>query len=144
MNYINYAIDELIDYGQWKFTVDSLDEEIQMLEDINLKGIDYSKDRIQGGDGSDSVDGLLTRMMEREHKKDIRSFILGRMQLIESALNELDDRERFILEKMYVDKIKLLPREMESELGIKERQIQKLRHVALYNYTKYRVGISAI
>lgn len=144
MNYRKYSEDELRDYGIWKETLPNIKKEIELLEEVALPAIDYSDDRVDGSSGKDNVDILLSKLMEKEHKLETLEFIEGRMEFIESALSRLNEEERYVLNSLYVKEVAKAPRELEEEMYLSERQIQRIRNQALTKYTKYRVGLVEI
>lgn len=69
-------------------------------DDYTLKGIDYSKDKVQTSNKSDLSDAVARREKELEKLK-------YEVDLTEALLESLNNKDRYIIEAFYIENIRI-------------------------------------
>lgn len=140
----DFIIQELDDYGKWKWSIKSLERDINNLTEY-VNSVKPAADKLTLGNPlDDTADLLLDRALELEFKKENLKFIREKIAIIEDTLDKLEAKERVALERLIIARVKALPRDIAKELGVGTRSVQNLRNDAIDSYAKLRVGITTL
>lgn len=140
----DFIIQELDDYGKWKWSIKSLERDIANLTEY-VDSVKPAANKLTLGNPlDDTADLLLDRALELEFKKENLKFIREKIAIIEDTLDKLEAKERVALERLIIARVKALPRDIAKELGVGTRSVQNLRNDAIDSYAKLRVGITTL
>lgn len=142
MNWQKEAIADLRCYRSRKMSIESMTERLKALEDkfgaIRCATTDSTP--VMGG-ASRLEDNLINNIVERQRIGLNIDATARLIDLTERGLSALDDRQRTVLEKFYVDRP---PRHVEwlmEHFCVEQARVYQIKDEALYNFTIGMFGI---
>lgn len=143
MDWKRSAIEDLRNYRHHKDSLENIPSRIVALRDqyVAIKGGMSDGTPVQGR-GSTIEDRMLSNITERERLSHNYRAAQRLVELIERGLNGLDDRERKVLEGMYMGAGRGNVDKLCDELGYEQRQIYRIRDAALHKFTVSMYGIT--
>ena len=105
---------------------------------VSLRGAATDKERISGGQGSDA---LLNNIMRRGELEEAAQTVQRWIDRVETALNQLTEEERQVLELMYVDHKQGSPDRACEVLHVEMATVYRRRDTALEALTRNLYGV---
>lgn len=145
MNWKREAEERLRDYKYRKQSLDGMRMELEQLNQ-SLGGIrSASLDGMPSyGGGNGREDALLNTIIKRDElQRSIRDteFFVKR---IEGALSQMDDTQKLILDKMYINRYKNAAFDLAEELHVEKTQVYARRDKAIRQFTMLMFGDSCL
>ena len=142
MNWQKEAIADLRNYRQRKKSIDSMAERIRVLEDkytsIRCSAMDTTP--VMGG-SSRVEDSMINNIAERQ-RLDLNMAATKRLiELTERGLSALDDRQRIVLEKFFIDRPIRHVEWLMERFCVEQSQIYRMKDEALYSFTISMFGL---
>lgn len=142
MNWKLMAEEDLKKYTAQKQSIESIPQKIIALKDraASIKCGISDMDPVQGG-VSQTEDKLLDNMMERERLKYTYKASKRMVELIEKGLSGLDDEEKLVLDRFYINRSQGHVERLMEELNFEQRQVYNIKDKALYKFTIAMYGM---
>lgn len=145
MNYKDYVIPKLRDLNKKRFAVTNLQEQISALK------IEFSALRAARTDG-DPVSGgtnrreemMLNNICERDYLRSCLQVTRMEIHTVEAALEKMDENERFVLDRFYIDRRADYVGEISERLHVERSRVYQIKDRALVNFTKLFCGIATL
>lgn len=143
MNWTENAKSDLMDYAVKKAGRDNLIQRIAELTDQmdNLKAVDLTKDRVQGGtQGNDALLAIIDEKTRLEQNlRMVSDFVDG----MERGMKSLTDEEKAVLEAAYINgrPSGRYVEEVCIKINYSDRMVDYIRRDALKKFTMARYGI---
>lgn len=137
------AIEDLRTYNRRRDSLDNIKCRIAALKEqyASVKcALGSDTGAVQGG-GNRIEDRMLSNIVERERLTHTYRAAKCLVDLTEQGLSGLDERERLVLERFYVEPGKGNVDRLCGELGYEARQIYRIKDDALYKFTVCQYGI---
>ena len=143
MNWKSVAIDKLKDYGVKQIGIQNMSEEIQELK-VRRRGIrSASADSIAvHGGGSGREDAMLNSIVLQ---KELEINLQGSQRWIKrvkNGLSILDEEERRILERFYINPERGAAERLSMDLGVDVKTVYHRKDRALRKFTIAMYGVS--
>lgn len=142
MNWQKEAVSELRNYRQRRQAIENMAERLQILGEkftaIRCAAMDSTP--VMGG-ASRIEDNMLSNIVERQRLELNIEATKRLVELTERGLDALDDRQRTVLEKFYVNRP---PRHIEwlmEHFCVEQSQIYRMKDDALYSFTIGMFGL---
>lgn len=142
MDYIIAAIADLREYKAQLASIQNLKDAISECQ----AGIDqlhttqYDKTPVMGGE-SGYEDRILTNMDKIKRLNGNLSIAKSKAARVDRGMAALDDEERIVLERMYVNQEREAVRRLCEDLNCEIAQIYRIRRRALNRFTRAMYGI---
>lgn len=135
------AEEELRLYSLKEKALQSLPEQIKALESRYEAIRAVSTDATPISEGTNRrEDALIDNIAEREYKaaqyKEAERFIAG----VNKALEALDDRERIVLDRLYMHGSRHNLERVMDELHLEKSQVYRIKDMAMYKFTHAYYG----
>lgn len=142
MKWTECAIQDLRKYNYLVTSIENIPKRIEALEYAfeNIKGATISPVPIKGGT-SQHEDKLLDNIVERQRLQMLYTVDKMLLDIIERGLNALDENERLVLERFYINRHKDHVERLMEELNYEKSAIYELKDRALYKFTIAMYGI---
>lgn len=143
VNWQKIAIDDLRKYEHMKQGLLSIREK-QAALDLQSGVIRSSfsdREPVSGSGGSGAEDKLISNIVERDRLDGNYQAIEKLVGQITRALAVLDDRERLVLERFYINRSPGYIDRLCEELGYEQRQVYRIKDVALHHFTVAMYGL---
>nr|DAI35509.1 MAG TPA: transcriptional regulator [Caudoviricetes sp.] len=143
MNWQKEAVNDLRNYLPRKRAMESMRERKRALEEKfqSIKCVTMDADPVKGG-GSRMEDNLLNNITERE-RLDLNMKATARLlALTEKGLEALDERQRMVLHRFFVDRPQDHVGVLSEELHMEKSRVYQLKDEALYHFTIGMFGIA--
>lgn len=137
------TIEDLRQYNQKRQSLTNITRKIEALEEQMQSircGLKESEP-VSGGGGSRSEDRLINCIAEKEKLLHNYRAVKGQVQILESALASLTDQERLVLERFYINRTSNYFYRLMEELGYAERQLYRIKDIALKKLAIAMYGI---
>ena len=96
---------------------------------------------VSGSGGSGAEDRLLSLIVKRERLNGNYAAVSKLVQQIEEALNHLDNKERLVLERFYINRCPNYVDRLCEELGYERSHIYNIKDGALRQFTIAMYGL---
>ena len=145
MNWKKEAIEKLKEYNARKQAITSIPMEIAQLESA-VRGIrSASADGVAiSGGGSGREDMLLSNICKREELKRSLASAKVWVSQVDTALSVLDQEERLILDRFYVNPARGNVDRLCGELNVEKSQVYARKDAALRHFTISLYGCTEI
>ena len=142
MNWQKEAINDLRNYRQRKQSLENMAERRAALEDRfkSIRCVSTDAEPVQGG-GSRMEDSLINNIVERDRLYWTMQATQRLVDLTEKGLAGLDNRQRMVLEKFYVDRPQGYIDWLCDYLCVEQAQVYREKDDALYRFTISMYGM---
>lgn len=143
MNWKFEAIDKLKGYGAHKRALENIPREIKRLEEAfgGIRSATTDGTPVDGG-GNAREDMLLSNIAHREELERTLRQAKAWVQMVDAGLEVLDDEERLVLDRFYINRAKGNVDRLCGELGLQDsRSAYKRKDKALRNFTIAMYGV---
>lgn len=142
MNWQKEAINDLRNYRQRKQSLENMAERRAALEDRfkSIRCVATDADPVQGG-SSRMEDSLINNIVERDRLYWTMQATQRLVDLTEKGLAGLDNRQRTVLEKFYVDRPQGYIDRLCDYLCVEQAQVYRAKDDALYRFTISMYGM---
>ena len=139
MNYKSWIIDDLRSLERLRYSIPSMETELETIEAecTAIRATDY--DRIPGGSGGQE-EHLLSAIARKDALRANLKATSAKVKLLENLLNALPDDERRVLELMHVSPGSHAVARLCEELGYESAQIYRVKDRALLHLAQLRFG----
>lgn len=137
------AIDDLRKYEKMRHSLVSIREK-QAALDLQSGVIRSSfrdSEPVSGSGSSGAEDRLISNIVERERLDGNYQAVEKLVAQIDAALAMLDDQERLVLERFYINRCPGYIDRLCQELGYERAQVYRKKDAALYKFTVALYGI---
>lgn len=116
-------------------------EEIKLLEEafVAIKATTFDKDVVDGGENTQE-DARLDNILRRQTLDARCKITKGEIEAVESVLNELDEEDQLILNRLFIHTRPGAIDTLKDELNVEIAQIYRKRERALRNYARIACG----
>ena len=143
MDWKKCAIEDLRNYSRRRDSLENIKGRIVALREqyASVKcALGSDSGAVQGG-GNRIEDRMLSNIVERERLEHTYRAAKRLVDLTERGLNGLDERERLVLERFYVEPERGNVDRLCGELGYERSRIYQVKDEALYKYTIHEFGL---
>ena len=143
VNWENVAIDDLRKYEKMRHSLVSIREK-QAALDLQSGVIRSSfrdSEPVSGSGSSGAEDRLISNIVERERLDGNYQAVEKLVVRMDKALSMLDDQERLVLERFYINRSPGYVDRLCEELGYEVRNIYKIKDAALKKFTISMYGL---
>jgi ArpU family phage transcriptional regulator len=142
MNWQNEAIEDLKKYTQMRESLENIRERISALKYsyTAIKPATMDTTPVMGG-ASKNEDRLIDNIVERQRLEYTFKATKKIVDLIEKGLNDLDGKEKLVLERFYIYRTSGHVERLMDELNYEHRRIYQIKDEALYKFTIKMYGI---
>ena len=143
VNWQKIAIDDLRKYEHMKQGLLSIREK-QAALDLQSGVIRSSfsdREPVSGSGGSGAEDRLISNIVERERLDGNYHAVKKLVAQIDAALAMLDDQERLVLERFYINRCPGYVDRLCEELGYERSHIYNIKSAALRHFTTSMYGL---
>lgn len=142
-NWCTFSIERLRDYENKKAAVVSLTEQIKILEDKfkTIRSATTDSTPVQGGNGSHREQMLINNISTREELKNNLKITKHEITITERGLEALDETEKKILTRFYINRSKGYVERLCDELFISKTELYRQKDEALKKFTSACYGI---
>ena len=143
VNWQKIAIDDLRKYEHMKQGLLSIREK-QAALDLQSGVIRSSfsdREPVSGSGGSGAEDRLISNIVERQRLDGNYQAVEKLVVRMDKALSMLDDQERLVLERFYINRSPGYIDRLCEELGYERAQIYRKKDAALYKFTVTLYGL---
>lgn len=141
ITYKSIMENDLMKLNKWKFAVFQLQSELETLdaEYAAIKATDY--DKMPGGSGDNQQEEKLVTAIARKDQKQAE-LKLNKMRVadMERLLEQLNDDERRVIDRIVINHEKYAVANLCEELGYESAQIYRIKNRALMHLTQMRHG----
>lgn len=140
-----HSIEDLREYRAVKESLDTLPEEIRVLEeDMQLvKGTRYDKTPVEGG-ASGYEERLINYIDRKGRLEQNLDLAHAKVERIERGLSVLTENERLVLTRFYIHREPRYLDRLCGELGYEQAQVYRIKGTALRKFTLAMYGIRDI
>lgn len=143
MNWQNEAIEDLKKYPFMKESLLNIQERIAALKANYTAVKSATVDTIPVKCGSCKTDDrLINNIVERQRLECTYKATKKIVELIGNGLDSLDNNEKIVLEKFYINRKSGFLQELMEELNYEQRRIYQIKDKALYKFTISMYGIA--
>ena len=142
MNWQKEAVSELRRYRARRQSLDSMAERRAALEDAfrGIRSAAADATPVQGG-ANRMEDSLINNIVERERLYWTIEATRRLVELTERGLAGLDERQRTVLEKFYIDRPPDHVDWLSEHLCVEKSQVYRVKDEALYQFTVSMFGL---
>jgi hypothetical protein len=142
-NWCTFSIERLRDYENKKAAVVSLTEQIKILEDKykSIRSATTDSTPVQGGNGNRREEMLINNISTREELKNNLKITKHEITITERGFEALDDTEKKILTRFYINRSKGYVERLCDELFISKTELYRQKDEALKKFTSACYGI---
>ena len=143
VNWEKVAIDDLRKYEKMRHSLVSIREK-QAALDLQSGVIRSSfrdSEPVSGSGSSGAEDRLISNIVERERLDGNYQAVEKLVVRMDKALSMLDDQERLVLERFYINRSPGYVDRLCEELGYEVRNIYKIKDAALKKFTISMYGL---
>lgn len=143
LNWCVFAIQRLRDYEDKKRAVENLKTQIENLEDkyTALRSATTDSTPVQGGEGNRREEMLVHNIATREELAKNLEIIERDIAITEKGLAVLDEDEKNILTRFYINRQKGYVERLCDELFISKTELYRQKEDALKRFTMVCYGI---
>lgn len=99
---------------------------------------------VSGGGGSGAEDKLLSLIVKRERLGGNYQAVSVLVQQIEGALEQLDSKQRLVLERFFIHRCPNHVERLCAELGYEQAQVYRIKNEALRDFTRAMYGVTEL
>ena len=142
-NWCTFSIERLRDYEYKKTAVESLTEQIKILEDkfTAIRSATTDITPVQGGNGNRREEMMINNISTREELKNNLKITKHEITITERGLEALDETEKKILTRFYINRSKGYVERLCDELFISKTELYRQKDEALKKFTSACYGI---
>lgn len=142
-NWCTFSIERLRDYENKKAAVVSLTEQIKILEDKykSIRSATTDSTPVQGGNGNRREEMMINNISTREELKNNLKITKHEITITERGFEALDDTEKKILTRFYINRSKGYVERLCDELFISKTELYRQKDEALKKFTSACYGI---
>lgn len=143
VNWEKVAIDDLRKYEKMRHSLVSIREK-QAALDLQSGVIRSSfrdSEPVSGSGSSGAEDRLISNIVERERLDGNYHAVEKLVAQIDAALAMLDDQERLVLERFYINRCPGYIDRLCGELGYEQAQVYRIKNEAIRNFTRAMYGL---
>ena len=143
VNWEKVAIDDLRKYEKMRHSLVS-NREKQAALDLQSGVIRSSfrdSEPVSGSGSSGAEDRLISNIVERERLDGNYHAVEKLVAQIDAALAMLDDQERLVLERFYINRCPGYIDRLCGELGYEQAQVYRIKNEAIRNFTRAMYGL---
>lgn len=142
MNWKSEAINDLKNYMRRKESLTNIPEKITALKYryTSIKSASSGATPVQGG-LSRVEDSMLDNIVERQKLENNFRAVKKLVDLVERGLNGLDQHERLVLERFYINKCRGHVESLMEDLNFEQARVYQIKDEALYKFTIVMYGI---
>jgi len=143
VNWEKVAIDDLRKYEKMRHSLVSIREK-QAALDLQSGVIRSSfrdSEPVSGSGSSGAEDRLISNIVERERLDGNYHAVEKLVAQIDAALAMLDDQERLVLERFYINRCPGYIDRLCQELGYEQAQVYRIKNEAIRNFTRAMYGL---
>lgn len=123
-------------------SIKNIDLRIEELEAVleGFNAVRYDRESVQGGDINSEETrrcNIIDQLTELRHN---RIGVQADIDYVDRALDELDDDERLVIDRMYINRVDDPCSTLCAELGVSQRTIYRIRDNALDNFALLTFG----
>lgn len=144
MDWKKCAMEDLRNYSRRRDSLDNIKSRIAALKEqyASVKcALGSDTGAVQGG-GNRIEDRMLSNIVERERLTHTYRAAKQLVDLTERGLSGLDERERLVLERFYVEPERNAVPRLSDELYVEKSQVYRIKDDALYKFTICQYGLS--
>lgn len=143
MNWKYEAIDKLKGYEAHKRALENIPREIKRLEGafVSIRSATTNTAPVSGG-GSSREDAMLTNIAHREELERTLKQAKAWVKMVEAGLAVLDDEERRVLDRFYINRAKGNVDWLCEELNVEKATVYRRRDGALRHFTIALYGVT--
>ena len=140
VDYKKLAAEDLKKYNFMRQSLANIPQQIDALKEASLsvKAGMSDSEPISGG-GSHAEDRLLTNICKRQMLQHNYKYMALLVEAMDEALNNLDDRERAVLDGLYINPVGV--EYLADKIGYEKSHIYRIKDEALKKYTVAMYGI---
>ncbi len=146
MNWRKEAVEDLRNYRRRRQSLENMAERRRALEEAYQAlraAVSAGGDGADGVDGVDEVaDGLIECVAQRERLALNIAAVRRLVRLTERGLNSLDDRQRLVLERFYIEGGRGHAEWLMERLACEKSRVYELKDEALYAFTTAMYGLA--
>lgn len=142
-NWCIFAIQKLRDYENRKDAVESLTEQIKLLEDnfTAIRSATTDATPVQGGNENRREQMLIHNIATREELQNNLKIIKHEIAITEAGLKCLTETEKKILQRFYINRSKGYIERLCDELYISKTELYRQKDEALKRFTMACYGV---
>ena len=142
MNWQKEAENDLRNYNNRKEALENIKERIRSKKEKiqSIRSASCDSTPVQGG-GNRMEDNLINNIVERERLILTYKATCRLVDLTERGLAGLNDKERVVLDKFYIERVPDHVEWLMSEMHIERSRVYQIKDDALYNFTVEMYGI---
>lgn len=142
MDWKRAAMDDLRRYPFQKQSLENISTRVSALKQkfTTVKGTLSDATPVQGG-ASRIEDRMLDNIVERERLILTYRATKRLVDLVESGLAGLDDRERLVLERFFITRERAHVERLMEELHVEKTKVYSMKDQALYKFTICMYGL---
>jgi ArpU family phage transcriptional regulator len=143
LNWCIFSIQRLRDYEARKEAIDSLTEQISLLEDkfTAIRSATTDSTPVQGGNENRREQMLIHNIATREELQKNLELTKNEVEITEKGLAALTETERRILTRFYINRTKGYVERLCDELYISKTELYRQKEDALKRFTTVCYGI---
>lgn len=143
MDWKKAAIEDLRNYTYHRDSIKNIPERIQALKEQfeAIKCANSSRDPVQGGT-SRVEDSMLNNIVERQRLHHTLIATKRLVCLVQRGLAGLDETERRVLDRFYINRTRGHVEMLENELHAESSTIYRIKDQALYKFTIAMYGLT--
>ena len=143
LNWCIFSIQRLRDYEARKEAIDSLTEQISLLEDkfTAIRSATTDSTPVQGGNENRREQMLIHNIATREELQTNLEIAKSEVEITEKGLAALTENERKILQRFYITRTKGYVERLCDELYISKTELYRQKEDALKRFTMVCYGI---
>lgn len=143
MNWKYEAIDKLKGYEAHKRALENIPREIKRLQDVFtcIRSAATDSTPVSGG-GNTREDTMLSNIVHREELERTLKQAKTWVKMVDAGLGVLDDEERLVLERFYINRAKGNVDRLCEELNVEKATVYRRRDGALRHFTIALYGVT--
>lgn len=143
INWCIFSIQRLRDYEARKEAIESLTEQIELLEDkfTAIRSATTDSTPVQGGNENRREQMLIHNIATREELQTNLEIAKSEVEITEKGLAALTENERKILQRFYITRSKGYVERLCDELYISKTELYRQKEDALKRFTMVCYGI---
>ena len=143
INWCIFSIQRLRDYEARKEAIESLTEQIELLEDkfTAIRSATTDSTPVQGGNENRREQMLIHNIATREELQTNLEIAKSEVEITEKGLAALTENERKILQRFYITRTKGYVERLCDELYISKTELYRQKEDALKRFTMVCYGI---
>lgn len=143
VNWCVFSIQRLRDYENRKAAIENLTEQIKLLEEKfkAIRSATTDATPVQGGNDNKREEMLIHNIATREELQKNLDITIQEVELTEKGLATLNEDEKRILERFYINRSKGYVERLCDELFISKTELYRQKEEALKKFTMVCYGI---